>query len=896
MRQKEINIKIAELEKELDGIFSILKSNFSMSVVGFEIHLLRLIFLKRINDIKIDLGYSNFWRTTRNNIAHQNSVIISDIIKLDLYGYLQKVFSKTSYSILLIETIIESFEVFSEKSQSEYTLMQLFMYLDKINLSEKEVPVSVMGNLYRRLIDKYITKDYGFIVTSRYISELMSKILDIHKYETVYDPTIGTGNLVIGVIENISKTYELDGINEVQIYGQEKNNYIYSLCIMNMIMNGINKIDINSNDSFKIHEDISNKSLYKFDKIISHMPIILNGRQNYEQIRIDSANKYSVGVTSNNSEFIEHIVSCMKQKGKAVILVNSDNFYIASREMIIRKSLIEEDLIDTIIFLPPEAIKGAIETSILVINKDKDKDKKNKVLLINLRDKNLIEINKIIDDIYIDEIIELYDNNNNDNDFFRLVEYSKIKKNEYNLSIFRYDSIFVEMEKMLKTGEGRKVEDIADIILGINIAKKTKSENGIPVITAKSLNSNIEEARINFENVEYITPQLNDKIVNTKAIIVNLYGDGLKPTIFYPGDSGVNEIILNRELLAIIPKENIIDLEYMYYKLYSSDVIKQCNGLKGPGKIRFSPVGRISKSSFSQIVILTPSIEIQKQQVIIQKNNLMEIEKIRYHNKIRTINNQETMYDAEESIIRVLVHNILPDITAAKMALNRIQKYLERNNLLREPIEERYIEDDFFDFDDTDVKIDETVENVFSTVNRYIRTFEGTLVKTKETVQLKLEEKDFEIVNIKILLNEIKELKSSEIVDKYEIIIESPDIFISIAQGAFCAMIKNLLRNAEMHGFDFDIKKKYKAEFKVNEEEECIVIIYSNNGRPFTLAKEDYIGLGKKSRNSIGFGLGGAYIDRVIKAHDGHFNIIPWKDGTKMEIVLPKKRRGVLVD
>ncbi|AQR96491.1 N-6 DNA methylase [Clostridium saccharoperbutylacetonicum] len=886
MNDQDAKFKIEGLEKKIEAIFSIIRNGSSYNRNGFEIHLLRLIFFKRVNDILFKRGEINFWRNVRNKIVHGNTSNAIKLLDIEVNNYIREVFINWKHGKILIESISESFKFFYR--QSEYIIYQIFMYLDELDLTEDEVPVQVMGRLFNGLLDKYISKEYGYINTPTYLRELMCKLLNVKKSETVYDPTLGIGSLIIEAIGNENS---LD-IEDHKLFGQETNSFSYSFCIMNMIMNGLNATDIYNENTIQNPQNVIKDELITFDKIISHIPLIKNQKSNRELFSGDIWNRFMYSPLCKYSitmGYIEHIFSSMGKCGKAVILVTTDSLYRGDKEQRLRQSLVEEDVIEAIIFLPTGVFNNVFwESSILILNKDKHNLRKNKILLINLRDENLVEkIGKDFGKLDIDEILDIYLQYRVTNNYTRIVDYNEIRQNNFELSYARYDTEFLKSQEMMRAGIGKKVQDISEVIQGTVTAKFTAAdkENGVPVITAKNLNSNIEDIRINFDQFRCALPQNRDKVITQKCIIVSLYGGDLKPTIFYPGDNGTNEIIIHRTLTAIIPKDNKVDIEYLYYQFYSSIVIKQYNWLRGTN------YGGISRKLLSEIIIIIPSKEMQSEQVLVQKNDLMELEKLRYHNKLKAINNQDSVYDAEESIIRVLVHNILPDITAAKMALNRIQRYLERKSLFEEFIEEKNLADDFFDFDEKSTNNEETVKNVFNTVNRYIKTFEQTLVQTKETVQLRLEDRDFELINIKDLLLEIKDLKINDIGNKYKISIECQDVYIFLNKVAFHMMIKNLLRNAEMHGFDFiGASKKYKVEFKVIEKDDHVIITYINNGRQFTLSKEEYIRAGTKRKDSTGYGLGGAYIDRVIKAHSGSFEIIPVKEGMKMKFIIPKKR------
>lgn len=866
-----------EIEIRIDDVFKIVKSNISHGIEESDYHLLKLVFFKRINDINFEEEKDDFWKRFRNHVAHGKMKAFFPSMLKDLQIYFDKINFHDNYDELLKREIIESFDFFSKQPSAEYVLLPIILYLNEVDLSEKNVPKEIMGEIYNGLIEKYYNQLKQEVDFPIILSNLMGDLLNVNDNEKIYCPLSGTGTILINAFKD-------QNLKNNEFYLQEENKESFTLCIMNMILNKIENFNIHFGDTIIDAFNVKNDSIKKFDRIITKVPVNGLSENQYSYLIHNRDERFCYGLPPRHEgiyAYIQHIIASVKETGKCVILLPLNFLIRGGKGRDIRKQIIKDDLIESIIFLPRGVSYGtSINTILLVINKNKEWYRRKKILLINQEDSRRLSNDNC------KEILSFYKDFKEKNNVTKIVDYEEIKDNGFDLNFSRYDKVFIEVKDMLKSGTGVRINDVTTSHRGtVKRNSKFNMNEGFVVVTNSNLKSNIEESTINFKEYKYLIPQDNFFLLKERAIIVSLYNNDLKPTIFFPGREGINEVLLDQTLLAIIPNEKEIDIEYLYYQLYSSNFLKQYDGL------RVGRLGRISLKNLLDIIIFKPNIEIQKQQVIEKKEYLLELEKLRYESRIKNIINKDTIQEAEESIIRVLVHNILPDVAAAKLALNRIERFLCRKGLLKEPVEDPTSFDLFDSFDEEDIQETEVVEDVFDGINKYWRTFEEALIKTKETVQLKLEEKDFEEINIKDLLNNIKDLKMRDIENRYEIEVDCPDIYVYLNVGSFTIMIKNLLRNAEIHGFDFKNKSEnYKVKFKIIDRGDKLHIEYENNGKSFTITKEEFIKAGIKRKNSPGYGLGGAYVDRVIKAHKGSFKILNSKEGVKMEFELPKKR------
>lgn len=309
----------------------------------------------------------------------------------------------------------------------------------------------VLGFVYEYLISMFAAnagKKAGEFYTPHEVSVLMSEIIaeelkDRDKIK-IYDPTSGSGSLLINIGKAMSRY--LDSDNKIDYYAQELKENTFNLTRMNLVMRDIKPANINVRngdtleDDWPFFEDDRKDSTYtlvKVDAVVSNPPY----SQKWSPKNKENDPRYkSYGLAPRGKAdyaFLLHDLYHLKQDGIMTIVLPHGVLFRGNVEGEIRKNLIEKNKIDTIIGLPANVFFGTgIPTIIMVLKHNKVN---NDVLIIDaskefeksgksnkLRDS---DIRKITDTIRKRESIEMYS---------RIVSIDEIRKNEYNLNIPRY--------------------------------------------------------------------------------------------------------------------------------------------------------------------------------------------------------------------------------------------------------------------------------------------------------------------------------------------------------------------------------------------------------------------------------------------------------------------------
>ncbi|HTP64333.1 MAG TPA: ATP-binding protein [Geobacteraceae bacterium] len=236
----------------------------------------------------------------------------------------------------------------------------------------------------------------------------------------------------------------------------------------------------------------------------------------------------------------------------------------------------------------------------------------------------------------------------------------------------------------------------------------------------------------------------------------------------------------------------------------------------------------------------------------------------------------EEKQEAEFSILRHLNHNVKPNIQIAKSPLNAVADFLEEHGLLGKVLARR--------LDGSEETIGEALQKTVMSLDQ----ISDILDSTRKLVTQQIAAEEFRQCGlVDIFTKEIVPLYSG----KFRINIDGdPRLTVRLHRESFIEAINNLVRNAEVHAFPGSMEGA-ELNFVIRERRKRVIIDYTNNGRPFpaNLTERDFLSFGKKSSESPGEGLGGAWIGKVIEAHHGTFEIIRDENPVHFRFALPKK-------
>lgn len=313
--------------------------------------------------------------------------------------------------------------------------------LDFGNFEENKI--DLFGDAYEFLIHNYAAnagKSGGEFFTPQDVSKLISQ-LATHKLSTInkiYDPAAGSGSLLLQAKKLFDEHIVEDGF-----YGQEINHTTYNLARMNMFLHNVNydKFNIALGDTLINPQFGDDKP---FDVIVSNPPYSIHWIGSDDPTLINDDRFAPAGVLAPKSKadfaFVLHSLSYLSGRGRAAIVCFPGIFYRGGAEQKIRKYLVDNNYIETIISLPANLFYGtSIAVNILVLSKHKTNN--TKILFIDASGEDFFKKetnNNILEDKHIEKIIDIFDKKEDVQYIAKSVDNDLIAENDYNLSVSSY--------------------------------------------------------------------------------------------------------------------------------------------------------------------------------------------------------------------------------------------------------------------------------------------------------------------------------------------------------------------------------------------------------------------------------------------------------------------------
>ena len=331
--------------------------------------------------------------------------------------------------------------------------------------------IDLFGDAYEFLISNCAAnagKSGGEFFTPQHVSKLIAQ-LAMHKQTSVnkiYDPAAGSGSLLLQ-----AKKHFDNHIIEEGFFGQEINHTTYNLARMNMFLHNVNydKFNIALGDTLRDPQFIDDKP---FDAIVSNPPYSVNWIGSDDPTLINDDRFAPAGVLAPKSKadfaFVLHALSYLSGKGRAALVCFPGIFYRGGAEQKIRKYLVDNNFVETIISLAPNLFYGtSIAVNILVLSKHKTDTRTQFIDASGEKFFKKITNNNILENEHIEKIMEIFDSKKDVEYIAKSIDNKLIAENDYNLSVSSY----------VETKDNREKVDIKK--LNAEISKTVENINAL---------------------------------------------------------------------------------------------------------------------------------------------------------------------------------------------------------------------------------------------------------------------------------------------------------------------------------------------------------------------------------------------------------------------------------
>lgn len=303
----------------------------------------------------------------------------------------------------------------------------------------------ILGDAYEYLMRHFATesgKSKGQFYTPAEVSRILAKVIGITfnnatTQTTAYDPTCGSGSLLLKVANEAGKA--------ITLYGQEKETTTANLATMNMILHGAETAEIVADNTLtRPAYKEEDGSLKRFDYVVANPPFSLKSWSNGVNIESDEYNRFSLGVPPEKNgdyAFLLHILQSMKSNGKAAVVLPHGVLFRGNAEGEIRKNILKKGFIKGIIGLPANLFYGTgIPACIIVLDKENAAHRKG-IFMMDASKGFLKDGNKNrLREQDLRRITDVFTKGEEVAKYSRMVPMSEIAdaKNDYNLNIPRY--------------------------------------------------------------------------------------------------------------------------------------------------------------------------------------------------------------------------------------------------------------------------------------------------------------------------------------------------------------------------------------------------------------------------------------------------------------------------
>lgn len=766
---------------------------------------------------------------------HKDGLISSNNIDGELLK--NNVFEKLHYSEKRQNSeyvdIIKSYEPILNRLSAK-SLKQLIDAISEIDTS-KNFPDIFDSVLY--LISQSQGRYGGEFIQPIELTRFMCGLADLKPDAKVFNPFAGAASF--GVFLDKNQYY----------YGQELNREIWAIGTLRLMAHGkLNCSNYVCDNSVSHWPEDSNK----FDLIVSNPPLGMRLGKQYSNIEPE--------LRTIEHLLISKSIHTLNQGGKLIALLSTGFLFKGvPADKNLRKFLIDEDLIDTIISLPGGLLQNTgVPLIILVLNKTKNLHGKVKFVDAEnfLVSKGFTK--KVLNDIALSKFLN---SKKQDDNVIQIVDNSQIQANDYNLNVPRY------FKKRIPLKNNERLVKLKEVLEYVKGQRGNLPEIG-KFVRVRDLKDDIRDFQLNVSEIEEVELRKSGvSQINETSLLLSMRWNSLKPSLFvYEGES----IYRNQDILSFKLNESIADYGYIIYELQLDYVQEQLKSYRTGTTIPF-----ISIEDLLEVEIKLPSLEEQKAKVQGIYEITQKMKSLEYEINALSHGVSDKLYES----VSTIKHSLGKPLLNIGSALSNIENALSKLNIDWENIKisERY---------------DLTIKDSFNSVYSNLDTIHSILHNNETVLDIskyELEELDF-ITLIKGYVNRVKSAERKNVNINLDI---HPDIENHLQNKVFVHANNELLEiglnaiveNAHMHAF-VDDSKKYKLEFRVSlylssriekefkeifsKPDNYIKVEVANNGKPFpkNYTLDKLVRKNSFAGETGNTGQGGFDLNEIIKYHN----------------------------
>lgn len=458
-------ITLDELEKYLWGAAVLLRGQ--IDATSYKEYIFPLVFFKRICDV-YDEAYKDamilsdgdaefaradadqrvaivppgaHWDDVREVTENIGQALVTALTRIEQTNPAQEFYG---HKVGGLSGIFGPKQIWTNKdNMPDRLIADLLEHFSQLKLSLAACPADEMGTGYEYLVGKF-ADDAGHTAqefyTNRTVVDLMAEILQPKAGESIYDPTCGSGGMLIKCLTYVrDKGQEWHGM---RVYGQELNALTASIARMNLFLHGVEDYSIVNDDTLTSPGFIQNGHLQQFDIVLANPPYSIK-QWNRDAFASDKWGRNFLGVPPQGRAdyaFFQHILASMKPDTGRCAILFPHGVLFRDEEEEMREKLIKMDVLECILGLGPNLFFNAsMEACVVICNKAKPESRRGRVLFIDAKkDVTRKNAQSYLEPKHITKIADAYKVFDDVDGFCKVATIREIEEHESNLNIANY--------------------------------------------------------------------------------------------------------------------------------------------------------------------------------------------------------------------------------------------------------------------------------------------------------------------------------------------------------------------------------------------------------------------------------------------------------------------------
>jgi len=442
------------LSKKMELYANVILEPDHLKFRDLEGHEQEAAYLEAVKDAALDkLGYfllpSELFSelARRGNAGGKNQFILGDLAKVLTHIEQSTMGSESEedFGNLFEDLDLTSSKLGKSENDKNELIVKVLSHLEEIDFDIANTDNDMLGDAYEYLIGQFASgagKKAGEFYTPQQVSKVLAQLVTQgkKKIKSVYDPTCGSGSLLLRVAKEVNS-------KNIQFFGQEMNPTTYNLCRMNMIMHDVHykRFDIKNENTLEKpqHEDMH------FEAIVANPPFSAKWSASPLFMSDDRFSTYGRLAPKSKADFafVQHMVHHLSDNGTMAVVLPHGVLFRGAAEGHIRKYLIEDrNYLDAVIGLPANIFFGtSIPTCILVLKKQRS-NKGNILFIDSSQHFEKVKTQNYLREENITKIMDTYRDRIATDKYSYVATLEEVAENDYNLNIPRYVDTFEEEE------------------------------------------------------------------------------------------------------------------------------------------------------------------------------------------------------------------------------------------------------------------------------------------------------------------------------------------------------------------------------------------------------------------------------------------------------------------